>query len=78
MALPRIRYILLASKNKKIGGSIFWRWNKNQREEIVSKEFILPISIDYQLAKMVGLGMLFDMGFQKDKCVYSVVELGEL
>jgi|7_EtaG_2_1085326.scaffolds.fasta_scaffold33189_2 hypothetical protein len=78
MVSPPIKYLLIATSKRSIYGSILWRWNHDQREDIKGKEFFLPASIDDALATVIAKGVLFDWGFKDGECNYRLVQLTEL
>ena len=79
MVSPSIKYLLIATNERSIYGSILSRWNNHeQREDIKGKEFFLPASIDDSLATVIAKGVLFDWGFKDGECDYRLVQLTEL
>jgi len=78
MVSRRIKYLLIATSNRKIFGKILWNWTHGQRSDIKGKEFLLPASIDSALVKVIAEGMLFDWGFKSTECEYRLVQLTEL
>ena len=78
MVSPPIKYLLIATSKRSIYGSMLWRWNHEQRENIKGKELILPASIDNALVNVIAKGVLFDWGFKRGECDYRLVQLTEL
>lgn len=78
MVSPPIKYLLIATSKRSIYGSMLWRWNHEQRENIKGKELILPASIDNALVNVIAKGVLFDWGFKSGECDYRLVQLTEL